>query len=59
MKEQNRKIYSFDNFQLDACNRQLQCVIKSLALVENGVQLVKKESFSKASGTNSSSRDRI
>src|SRR5215204_4715255 len=54
MNEQNRKIYSFDDFQLDAGNRQLRCAEKVLvlpakafdlllALVENNGQLVKKD----------------
>jgi DNA-binding winged helix-turn-helix (wHTH) protein/TolB-like protein/Tfp pilus assembly protein PilF len=59
MKEQNRKIYSFDNFQLDAGNRQLRCADKPLglpakafdlllALVENSGQLVKKDELFKS-----------
>ena len=54
MIEQNRKIYSFDNFQLDAGNRQLRREDKPLALpakafdlllalVENNGRLVEKD----------------
>jgi DNA-binding winged helix-turn-helix (wHTH) protein/TolB-like protein/Tfp pilus assembly protein PilF len=54
MKEQNRKIYNFDDFQLDAGNRQLRRANKPLvlpakafdlllALVENNGRLVKKD----------------
>ena len=54
MIEQNRKIYSFDNFQLDAGNRQLRrkdqpLVLPAkafdllLALVENNGRLVEKD----------------
>ena len=54
MKEQNRKIYSFDDFQLDAGNRQLRRDDKPLplpakafdlllALVENNGRLVEKD----------------
>ncbi len=54
MKELNRQIYSFDNFQLDAGNRQLRRDDKPLslpakafdlllALVENNGRLVEKD----------------
>lgn len=54
MKEQNRKLYSFDNFQLDVGNRQLRrgdipLVLPPrafdllLVLVENNGRLVKKD----------------
>lgn len=54
MKELNRQIYNFDNFQLDAANRQLRCADKPLplppkafdlllTLVENKGRLVEKD----------------
>jgi serine/threonine-protein kinase len=59
MKEQNRKIYSFDDFRLDAGNRQLRRGDKPLilparafdlllVLVENNGQLVKKDDLFKS-----------
>jgi DNA-binding winged helix-turn-helix (wHTH) protein/TolB-like protein/Flp pilus assembly protein TadD len=59
MKEQNRKIYSFDDFRLDAGNRQLRradnpLVLPAkafdllLALVENSGRLVKKDELFKS-----------